>query len=777
MASFTRQFWRASCVVLLGCLSPAAALAANWIHWRGPLQTGESKDTGLPDWFDDKEGGENLIWKQPFGGRSAPLILNGRLYTISGYDMSLPTEGERIMCFDANTGKVLWEKRFNVFHTDIVSSRLGWTTLTADPDTERIYAHTTAGFLYCLDRDGKELWSRQLTEEFGRITGYGGRNVSPIFDSGLVIVGMLNSSWGDHARGANRFVAFDGTTGEVVWWYDTGNPIKGTYYSNPIVMVVNGVRIMVAGGGDGYAHGFNVRTGERVFQYQFSAGAVNPSPVADGNLVYFCHGEENPEGGPIGRIICVDVSQIDPKTKQPKLVWEYRRANRFGLASPALANGLLYVPDDSSELFCLDAKNGNLLWRKKYGTVSRGAPLIADNKLYIFDVNAMLVIWELKGKKPPEELDPIMFRRTMGPGFVETHGTPIAVNGKIYFMTLEYLYCIGTPEGRPAPEGAYPPLPPETPFNPEASPTAVRIYPAEVTMHPDVQAKFELKYLDANGRVVKAPANASVEWSLPLPPKTPTGAQPPALNATVKAMGATAEVTLGKLPRQQGYLEAQTLGLKARARIRVAPKIPYVEDFEKIPAGAAPTGWVNATGKFTVMEKDGNKVLMKVNNDARPPFARANAYITLPNASAYTIQADLMSTEVREKVGDMGIVNSRYTLLLDGKVHSDGKRRVRLVSWEARLRVNQEAVFDWNPNVWYTAKLEVIPKDKTALVRGKVWPKGEAEPAAWTVEYEDPSPNREGAAAIYGYVSNIADDLPGSEMFYDNIRIAPLPQQ
>jgi len=777
MASFTRQFWRASCVVLLGCLSPAAALAANWIHWRGPLQTGESKDTGLPDWFDDKEGGENLIWKQPFGGRSAPLILNGRLYTISGYDMSLPTEGERIMCFDANTGKVLWEKRFNVFHTDIVSSRLGWTTLTADPDTERIYAHTTAGFLYCLDRDGKELWSRQLTEEFGRITGYGGRNVSPIFDSGLVIVGMLNSSWGDHARGANRFVAFDGTTGEVVWWYDTGNPIKGTYYSNPIVMVVNGVRIMVAGGGDGYAHGFNVRTGERVFQYQFSAGAVNPSPVADGNLVYFCHGEENPEGGPIGRIICVDVSQIDPKTKQPKLVWEYRRANRFGLASPALANGLLYVPDDSSELFCLDAKNGNLLWRKKYGTVSRGAPLIADNKLYIFDVNAMLVIWELKGKKPPEELDPIMFRRTMGPGFVETHGTPIAVNGKIYFMTLEYLYCIGTPEGRPAPEGAYPPLPPETPFNPEASPTAVRIYPAEVTMHPDVQAKFELKYLDANGRVVKAPANASVKWSLPLPPKTPTGAQPPALNATVKAMGATAEVTLGKLPRQQGYLEAQTLGLKARARIRVAPKIPYVEDFEKIPAGAAPTGWVNATGKFTVMEKDGNKVLMKVNNDARPPFARANAYITLPNASAYTIQADLMSTEVREKVGDMGIVNSRYTLLLDGKVHSDGKRRVRLVSWEARLRVNQEAVFDWNPNVWYTAKLEVIPKDKTALVRGKVWPKGEAEPAAWTVEYEDPSPNREGAAAIYGYVSNIADDLPGSEMFYDNIRIAPLPQQ
>ena len=773
MVTSSRLFWWPYFVILIGLACPCASFAADWIHWRGPMQTGESKDTGLPDWFDDKVGGENLIWKQPYGGRSAPLVMNGRIYTISGYDMSLPTEGERIMCFDANSGKVQWEKRFNVFHTDIVSSRLGWTTLTADPETERIYAHTTGGFLYCLDRDGKEVWSRQLTEEFGRVTGYGGRNVSPIFDSGLVIIGIVSSSWGDHARGGNRFVAFDGATGEVVWWADTGNPIKGTYYSNPIVTVANGVRILVAGGADGYAHAFKVRTGEPVFRYQFSAGVVNPSPVADGNLIYFCHGEENPEGGPIGRIICVDASQVDSKTKQPKLVWEYRRSNRFGLASPALADGLLYVPDDSAELFCLDAKSGKLLWREKYGTISRGAPLIADNKLYIFDVNAKLAIWELNGKKAPEVLDPINFRRTMGAGFVETHGTPIAVNGKIYFLTLEYLYCIGTPEGRPAPAGAYPPLPAERPFNPDAAPSGLRIYPADVTTHAGANVKFELKFLDANGRVLKAPANDPVTWLFPLPPKTPTGAQPPALNATVSGVGPIAEVTIGKLPRQQGYIEAKALGMTARARVRVAPKIPYTEDFDKVPVGATPGGWVNVTGKYTVVDKDGKKVLSKVNNNSRPPIARANAYITVPNSSAYTIQADMMTTEVREKVGDMGVVNSRYTLIMDGKIYEDGKRRVRIVSWEARMRVNQAAAFDWKPNTWYTAKLEVIPQEKTTLVRGKVWPTGEPEPAAWTVEYEDPSPNREGAAALYGYIPNVADDLPGSEIFYDNVRIEP----
>ena len=51
--------------------------------------------------------------------------------------------------------------------------------------------------------------------------------VSPIFDSGLCIVGMVSSSWGDHARAASRFVAFDGKTGEVVWWAETPNLIRG----------------------------------------------------------------------------------------------------------------------------------------------------------------------------------------------------------------------------------------------------------------------------------------------------------------------------------------------------------------------------------------------------------------------------------------------------------------------------------------------------------------------------------------------------------------------
>lgn len=750
--------------------------AADWVHWRGPEQNGLARETGLPDYFRvDQVGQDGLIWKQPFGGRSAPLVLKGRLYTISGHDMSKPTEGERVMCFDAETGKPLWERRFGVFHTDIVSSRLGWTTLTADPENERVYCHSTGGLVIGFDRDGKELWRRSLTEEFGRISGYGGRIVSPIFDEGLVIVGMVNSSWGDQARAGSRFVAFDGATGAIAWWAETPFPIRGTYYSNPVIAVVNGQRLLVSGGSDGYVHAFKARTGERVWSYRFADGVVNPSPVVDGNFLYISHGQANPEGNlPAGRVIALDISKVDPKTKQPRLVWDQKRlGKRFGLASAAFSDGRLYLPDDSCELHCFRAKDGKLLWRARCGTVARGAPLIADGKLYLFDVNARMTVLKLNGDEDPEELDSIRFRRTSGPGFVETHGTPIAVNGKLYFLSQDALYCVGATDAGKS--GSYKPLPPESASKKDAPPASIRVFPADVSAKAGESVKFTVKFLDANGRELAAPADAAIEWSLPQPalPKTaPKGASPPPpLNGQIK----DGTLTLGKLPRQHGLVEAKVGGLTARARVRVAAQIPYAEDFEKAPVGTAPAGWVNAQGKYVVAEKDGTKVLSKVNTDSRPPFARANGFITDATASNYTVEADVLGTEVRGWMPDMGLVNSRYTLMLDGKAGANGKRQVRIVSWEARMRVNVEAEFDWQPGAWYRLRFTVVPNGKTAALMGKVWKKGEAEPAEWILRYEDPNPNTEGAAALYAYIPDptISLKAPGSNVYFNNVTITP----
>lgn len=756
------------------------ATAADWIHWRGPEQNGLSREKGLPDSFDPKAKAKgNVVWTAPFGGRSAPLVMAGQIYILQGFGDGFE-ESERVIAFDEKTGKKLWEHHASIFHSDIVSSRLGWTSLTADPANKYVYAHTTAGTLLCLDAGGKLVWKRELTEEFGRVSGYGGRIVSPIFDSGLVIVGMLNSSWGDQARGGNRFIAFDGKTGQVAWIHDTGLAVRSTYQSNPVVAVINGQRVLISGGGDGAMHAINVRTGQKVWSVPMATGAINASPVVDGNLIFCSHGEESPGGGPIGRAFCLDAGQIDPKTNAPKVVWDFRRGNRFGLSSPALADGRFYAPDDTGELFCFQAKTGKLLWRYRYGTEVRGAPLVADGKLYIFDVKGRLVIMQLKGDQKPDEDETFVYTFKDPKGLqTETNGTPIAVNGRVYFTTRTDLYCLGDPAAK-VEEVKYPAEPAESEFKPNAI-AGARLFPAEVTAKPGETVKFTVVLVDANGREVKSNLpDPAAEWSLPLPAKTPAGAQPPALQGKVEGNTAGGTLTLTPVPSQQGYVEAKVAGQTARARVRVAPQLPIKLDFEKAPDGSSPGGWVNTNGKFNVQKlPDGNLVLAKVNTDARPPIAKANAYLTTPEVGNYTIQADILGTLVRRVQPDAGVINSRYSFILDGKVDPDSKKRqVRLGSWEARPRVDIRADFDWQPDTWYTLKLTVEPKEKTALVRAKVWKKGDAEPEKWTIEFDDPNPTRHGAAGLYGYVANVSEapngaPLPGSDIFFDNISITP----
>ncbi|QEL16975.1 PQQ-like beta-propeller repeat protein [Limnoglobus roseus] len=789
-------------------LVATSAPATDWVHWRGPEQDGHVNGVNLPDSFSlDAVGKNGLIWKKPVGGRSAPIKVGNRLFFLNAFDIGLLTEGERVSCLDATTGEAVWHHNMNVYHADVVTGRLGWTTMTADPENKRVYAHTTSGEVLCLDTDGKVVWRRQLSEEFGRFTGYGGRISSPIFDSGLVIVGCVVSSWGDLAKGAGRYLAFDGATGEVVWITEPEPKLRvlSTYQSNPVIAVIGGQRLFIQGGADGAMHALKVRTGERVWTYHFGSGAINPSPVVDGNLVYCAHGEENPEGGPIGRVVCVDGSQIDPKTLKPKLVWEYRRSNRFGLSSPAFADGKLYIPDDGAELFCFDGKTGKKLWTYKYGTVARGAPLIADNKVYIFDVTAKLAVIKLNGNKQPDEADTqeFTFRVPTGqPGFCETHGTPIAVDGRLYFSTQFDTYCVGDPNAKP---GNWKPisLQPETPFKKDAAPTSIRIYPFETTTKPGATVAVKLHYLDANGREVDPPAGAMPVWSLPAPPVPPAPAPtpmapmpmtppataagtpppaaapagPPPMKATITPKGNDIELKIDAMPPgQSGYVAVKDGAMTARARVRVVPQIPYKQDFDKVPVGAVPGGWVNTQGKFLVKKlPTGETVLSKVNTNGAPPVAKANGYCTPTNSSGYLIEGDLMGTEVRGKCPDMGLVASRYTLILDGKndPSHNGQHTIRLTTWEARPRISEVIAFPWKKDTWYHMKLTVAVVGKNAEIKGKVWEKGQPEPEKWTVTFSDPSPNLEGAAGVYGYVSNVAAPDAGSDIYYDNIAVTP----
>ena len=134
--------------VILALFLLVPAFANDWTEWRGPARDGISPEKGLPTSW--SPAGQNLAWKAPYGGRSAPIVMNGRVYlqNIAGKG---DEEQERIMCFNADTGKLLWEHRFNIYLSDVPPHRVGWASPVGDPATGNVYAFGVGGTLLALD--------------------------------------------------------------------------------------------------------------------------------------------------------------------------------------------------------------------------------------------------------------------------------------------------------------------------------------------------------------------------------------------------------------------------------------------------------------------------------------------------------------------------------------------------------------------------------------------------------------------------------------------------
>src|SRR5438093_4694466 len=158
---------------------------------------------------------------------------------------------ERVMALDADTGKVVWEYKFNIFQSDVPPHRVGWASPAADPDTGNIYALGVAATVIALSKDGKLLWNRSIGEEFAAFTTHGGRTMSPLVDGDLVIVSAAVSNWGSAANRAHRIIALDKRTGETVYVANPGQRPYDTAYAAPFIANINGVRQFIVGLGDG----------------------------------------------------------------------------------------------------------------------------------------------------------------------------------------------------------------------------------------------------------------------------------------------------------------------------------------------------------------------------------------------------------------------------------------------------------------------------------------------------------------------------------------------
>ena len=121
MQSEMRGAARARRVVPIAVLAlvVTAPTFADWGFWRGPDLDGVSSETGLVStWSPD---GENLAWKVDFVGRSTPVVVDGRVCAIGRHgEKETVEQAERVACFDAASGKLLWDDRYPIYHLSLI---------------------------------------------------------------------------------------------------------------------------------------------------------------------------------------------------------------------------------------------------------------------------------------------------------------------------------------------------------------------------------------------------------------------------------------------------------------------------------------------------------------------------------------------------------------------------------------------------------------------------------------------------------------------------------
>lgn len=712
----------------LSLLLLAPAPGSDWAEWRGPARDGISLEKGLPAKW--SPSGENLAWKAPYGGRSAPIVMGDRVYlqNSAGKGESLQ---ERVTCFNADTGKVLWEHRFNIYLSDVPPHRVGWASPVGDPATGNVYVFSGGGTLLGLNRDGKVLWERSLGEDFGLLTTHGGRTVSPIIDGDLVIVSGVTFMWGQHGRGAHRFMAFDKKTGDTVWVSAPGGRPYDTTYAPPIIANVSGTRLLIQGASDGVVHAIKPQTGEPVWKYEISKRGLNTGVVVHGTTAILTHSEENLNSNEMGMMVAVDASSKgEIKKEQTKWIvygWQ------GGFSSPVIDGDRLYQVDNGANMAAFDVTSGKQLWLQNLGTIQKASPVLADGKVYVGTENGKFFILE-----PSATGARILDEDQLGTSALpEAIIASVAVsNGRVFVVSDSNLYAIGK-----KPQAPRASLTVSMTQPPAGKVAHVQVVPTELILRPGANVKFRVRLFDDHGIFIREEPVAS--WALD------------------NLKGSIADGQLSVAPdatAQAGLVKATVGGVTGTAGVRVFPPLPWSENFDAMAVNTLPPTWVNTTLKFTVREVNGNKVLVKT-TEGSSLLSRARAYLGPSDFSNYTVEADVYATQKRRQQGDAGVIAQRYVLALYGN-----SQMLHLEPWQPETGRTVTVPFAWKPDTWYRLKLHVenLPDGKVRA-RGKVWPASETEPAAWMIERIDPIPNRQGAPGIFGNAL--------AEIYFDNLKV------
>jgi hypothetical protein len=192
-----------------------------------------------------------------------------------------------------------------------------------------------------------------------------------------------------------------------------------------------------------------------------------------------------------------------------------------------------------------------------------------------------------------------------------------------------------------------------------------------------------------------------------------------------------------------------------------------------IPKGTRSQGWIGPIGLHDYCIKADFRAqetgVEKPGSPASDSQKSAAVSTSGSDADAFAKAFGNPAALEKARMPDMGLIAQRYTLDLMG-----ASQQLQVRSWPPQVATHfsKTIPFSWEAGRWYTIKFEARTRPATAgttaaaVLRGKVWPRGEQEPAAWTIEAVHELGNLQGSPGFFG---NSKD----SEISIDNVSVVP----
>lgn len=404
-------------------LSPMAH-AENWGHWRGPRGNGAALNASPPtEWSATK----NVKWKVDLPGRenSSPVVWDNQVFVSTAVPIDAPdasglaTLEFKILCYDRNDGKLLWQQRATVArpHQGTHATN-GFASASPCTDGQHVYAHFGSRGLFCYSMDGKLEWKREDLGKMDTLNNFG-EGSSPTLEGDKILV-----PW-DH-KGPSALFALDKLTGETIWKADRDEP---TCWATPLV-VENAGRKQIVMNGQKFARGYDLETGKELWRCGGQTARPAASPVADNGLVFVGSGFQGAFLGAFRLNGAGDIKGTD------KVAWVIDH-DTPDIASPLLSSQRLYFhKGKSGQLSCVDAVTGkpHYIAQRIPGLDSMYAsPIAAGGYVYLTGRNGTTVVIN-----DADELK-IVATNTVD----EIVGaTPAPVDNQLFIRGEKHLFCI-----------------------------------------------------------------------------------------------------------------------------------------------------------------------------------------------------------------------------------------------------------------------------------------------------------------------------------------------